>query len=601
MITSLRLRNFRGFDDHALPFGPMTVIVGQNNAGKSTIVEALRLLSMVVLRYRNLGFRDPPSDIDIPRNFVGVAPSLKNVEINFKTIFHHYGEPPGIVVATFENSASITVYVLADQKIHAVIRDANGRIIRNKQQANRVNLSAVRIMPQVAPLQRTETILSTDYVIAAMSSRLAPLHFRNQLNVQYELFDDFKRVVEETWPGVLIYELIGQGGLPGEELHLEVRNEDFVAEVGEMGHGLQMWLQTMWFLTMAHGTPTVILDEPDVYMHADLQRRIIRFLRSRHAQTIVTTHSVEIISEVQPDEILVVNKRNQESSFASSVPAVQAAIERFGSVHNIHLTRLLSARRVILVEGKDLKLLKEFQDTFFPNSDNPLQGLPNMPIGGWTGWKLALGTSMGFQNALGESIKTYCILDSDYHSPDEIVERYREAKQRDVELHIWMQKEIENYLLVPRAICRIISCRVAGRTKKPTTQEVSDILKSLADSLEDVVLDAMATEFWGRDRSIGQAGANRSARQRIRAVREEKGDIISLVSGKQLISLLADWSQAEFGVSLSALSIAREMTAREISSEVFAVLVAIEHGNPFPIGPTIGSTAPSKNMLSGSQ
>ncbi len=96
---------------------------------------------------------------------------------------------------------------------------------------------------------------------------------------------------------------------PDSELHLEVRNEDFVGEIGLMGHGLQMWLQTMWFLALSKDAQTVILDEPDVYMHPDLQRRIIRFLRNRHPQCIITTHSVEILSEVRPEEILVVERR----------------------------------------------------------------------------------------------------------------------------------------------------------------------------------------------------------------------------------------------------------------------------------------------------
>jgi AAA15 family ATPase/GTPase len=107
MIEHLRLQNFRGFRDHHLPLARMTVLVGQNNAGKTTIVEALRLLSMVTLRYRSLTFTPPPPDTDLPRRFIGVSPSLKNVEINFKTIFNHYADPPSILTATFTNGASV--------------------------------------------------------------------------------------------------------------------------------------------------------------------------------------------------------------------------------------------------------------------------------------------------------------------------------------------------------------------------------------------------------------------------------------------------------------------------------------------------------------
>lgn len=178
MLTKLKLQNFRGFEDHELPFAPITVLVGQNNAGKTTVVEALRLLSMVTLRYRSLAFNPAPRDTDLPRRLTGVSPSLKNIEINFNTIFNHYGDPPGILDASFANGMSVTIYILPESRIHAVIRKNNGQIIESGHQAADIVLPEVRIMPQVAPLQREETILSNDYVLATMSSRLAPLHFK---------------------------------------------------------------------------------------------------------------------------------------------------------------------------------------------------------------------------------------------------------------------------------------------------------------------------------------------------------------------------------------------------------------------------------------
>ncbi len=100
------------------------------------------------------------------------------------------------------------------------------------------------------------------------------------------------------------------------------------------------------------------------------------------------------------DEILVADKRRQKSCFAGSVPAVQTAIDRCGSVHDLHLTRLLNANRMILVEAKYLKIIKEFQDTICPTSNKPIQSLPNISIGWWGELKLTMGTSMGFHNAL---------------------------------------------------------------------------------------------------------------------------------------------------------------------------------------------------------
>src|SRR5690349_18695749 len=59
MLAQLRLQNFRCFDDHVVPIRDCTVIVGNNNAGKSTLVDALRLVSIASARFFTLAIRPP--------------------------------------------------------------------------------------------------------------------------------------------------------------------------------------------------------------------------------------------------------------------------------------------------------------------------------------------------------------------------------------------------------------------------------------------------------------------------------------------------------------------------------------------------------------
>jgi len=576
MIKELKLENYRGFVQHTIPFKKLNVIVGTNNAGKSTVVEALRILSFVVNRYQNLSYRKVPDWLEIGGRNYGVSPSLKFAEINFDSICNQYNnEQPAVIIADFEDGSNVTAYLNREGDIHSVIKSPKGRIITSRSNANKIDLPSINILPQVGPVQRDEHILDPDYIKSAIGSSLSPSHFRNQLNVFYNLFPSFQEMVENSWTGVMVEQLINSKQLPKTPLSLLIRNENFVAEVSAMGHGLQMWLQVIWFLTLFNKSEVIILDEPDVYMHADLQKRLMRFIKDKFPQVIVTTHSIEIMSEVEPEEILVIDKNSQNSSFAINIPAVQRVVESTGSIHNINLARLWKAKKFLLVEGDDLKYFKIVQNKIFPRSLYPIDSIPNIAIHGWNGWKYAIGSSMLLFNSINERLIIYCLLDSDYHSEIEIDERLKEAEQKGIELHIWDKKEIENYFIVPEAIQRIIINRSKGKYSPPIP-EITNQLLEISISMKNDTTDCMANEIFQKHKSKGLQDANREARKIINTIERTDGNIISVISGKEIISQMSHWSQNKYKVSFSPIALLNEIHKFEIDKEVFSVICSIE-------------------------
>jgi energy-coupling factor transporter ATP-binding protein EcfA2 len=584
MLTSLRLQNFRCFNDQTLSLRPTTIVVGRNNAGKSTVVEALRLISLIVSRAPNLNFTDVPKWLDAPKAFRGVSPSLRGFEFDFTTVFHRYADPPSVITADFSVGSSIQIFIgrgKDEPEIHAVIKNQQGNVVSTKGQVQALRLPGVSSLPQVGPLLKEEKLLAPEYVRSAVSSALAPLHFRNQLLVFRDYFAEFKRIAEETWEKLTIKELSKNGRAPDTTLSLLVRDADFVAEVSWMGHGLQMWLQTMWFLARSKDEGTVILDEPDVYMHADLQRRLIRFLKSRNPQLIVATHSIEIMAEVEPGDILVIDQGRREAKFADSLPAVQRIIDQIGGVHNLNLARLSTSRKCLLVEGKDLEILKQLQNSLIPNSPEPLDVVPNMAIGGWGNWSYAIGSRMFLTNALGEEIFVYCLLDSDYHTAETIASRYEGAQRAGVRLHIWKRKEIENYLLVPSAIVRVIARRHGRRGDPPAVDRVKARLEKIAETQKDDAFDAISQEVLAENRNKGSKFANRVARERIDEAWASLDGKLSAISGKFMLSKISEWAQDRFNTMISARSLARELWHNEIAPEVQTVVRAIEEKGDF--------------------
>ena len=484
--------------------------------------------------------------------------------------FHRYSDPPAILTATFASGATVKAYV-HPEGVHATI--SNGKDWVASSNAFLVlQVPYLHILPQIGPLQREEKQLTDDYIDEHYYTRLASRHFRNEIQRSPEHFANFKELAERTWSGLRV-DPIGHNNLA-----LQVRDGDFVAEVGWMGHGLQMWLQTMWFLAKTPPETTVVLDEPDVYMHPDLQRKLYRLVRGRFHQAIIATHSVEIMAEADPADILIVNSKRSRSQYANTEPGVQVLIDRLGGIHNVHLARLWNAKRVLLLEGDDLGYLKHLYNTLFPDAEIPLDAIPNWSIGGWNGWSHAIGSKMVFANAAGDRISTYCLLDSDYHTTAEQQERYAQAHEYGINLHIWQRKEIENYLLDSIVIARTITPR-QGR-HRPTPAEVQAFLLNACDEEKETVLDAMATTIFNNKRSLGLTGANKTAREDLKKTWDEHK--LHIVSGKALLARLSEWAQTEYGASLGAVTLARAFKANEIPGELRTILTCIQEGQPFP-------------------
>lgn len=353
MLESIKIQNFRGFEDHIVPFHATTVLVGRNNAGKSTIVEALRLISLAITYAKSRPHVPRIWRISrTARKAKNQAPTLLSLEDHADTVFHRYGDPPAVITARFASGAEVEVVVNPEE------------ISASFSARSQADLQHVSILPQVAPVSRQEKLLNPETIHTNLSSLLASSHFRNQVHLLKEFFTDFKESAEESWPHLRIFAPeVFRKGFGNETLTLMVTDEDFTAEIAWMGHGLQMWLQAMWFLTRSRNHGTVILDEPDVYMHADLQRRFIRHVKRRHKQVIVASHSAEIMAEVEPEEILIINKSEKTSIFASNTPVAQQILNSLGSVHNLQFARLATAKKFLLVEGEDVGVLKRFQNT----------------------------------------------------------------------------------------------------------------------------------------------------------------------------------------------------------------------------------------------
>jgi hypothetical protein len=161
MLESLQIENFRGFEDSRVPLRETTIVVGGNNAGKSTLVEALRLVALVTSRFlRGTGrFVPPPSWLDHPAAlFEGLSPALRGAPSDGaeRNLFFRYGDPPALLTARFATGATALVFVGPESQLHGVARRPDGSPITRATSVHSLGLAPIAVQPQVAPLLREE-------------------------------------------------------------------------------------------------------------------------------------------------------------------------------------------------------------------------------------------------------------------------------------------------------------------------------------------------------------------------------------------------------------------------------------------------------------
>jgi hypothetical protein len=123
------------------------LIVGRNNAGKSTVIDALRFVALATARYKTLRYIEPPPEYDLPEDYMGIAPSLRDQGFERLNLFFRYRDPPAVIAAEFAGAGSLTIYLFGDDEIFMIVRDQHNQIVRSSAQARRVLLSRVNITP----------------------------------------------------------------------------------------------------------------------------------------------------------------------------------------------------------------------------------------------------------------------------------------------------------------------------------------------------------------------------------------------------------------------------------------------------------------------
>lgn len=570
MIKQVKIENYKCYKKTVFSLKELVVVVGSNNAGKSTLIEALRLVAYAAGKYCSANYSDLPMGFGLPRFQKGFKINTDYLMIDLKCAIHQLDKDSiATIDVEFESKEHILVYI-SSEIAYACVKDSKGIIISSRTKAKALTISPVKILPQLGLIKDCEKRITNETIEKHFGTRLSSRHFRNELLLyKPQYYKTFVEMAQSTWDGLRIQGL--ESGYGDDPVSLLVYDGSFAAEIGEMGSGLQMWLQIIWFLSRCDQNDTIILDEPDVYMHPDMQRKVFEIVTNRFKQVIIATHSVEIISKTDPHFIASINRNSRQISYANTLGGAQSIIDEIGGVQNLSLLRLGTAKKCIFVEGDDLGLLSRIYRRIYPNKPFDFDSLPVIKLGGKGRFEESLGTAKLFFDETKGQIQTICILDRDY-SPDEEVEKYNgRAKASHLDLHIWKKKEIENYLATPSIV--FDACHLPETERK----RVYKVLDRVADGFLEEVRDEFSQKLSELYRGSGQSIStlNRMAREIVKAKWTNLEEKMSLINGKMLIKMIREAVKQEFNIIVGRNDLLNAITLENVSPELVDVLTLI--------------------------
>ena len=580
-ITSVRFRNYKAFRDYSVSFSPFSVLVGPNNAGKSTVLGALRILSEGIRKARSKRSElvDGPKGLQVRAYMV----RLEGLPVSTENVFHNYDESvPAIVEFRLSNGNSLSLHFPERGRCY-MVPTAEWAIRSPSDFKKHFNVE-VAFVPVLGPVDHIEPMYQKE---AARLALLSPGASRNFRNIWYHFpdgFEEFRKSVRETWPGMDIQppELIA--GAERTHLCMFCPEERFPREIFWAGFGFQVWCQMLTFILQAKASGVLVIDEPDIYLHSDLQRQLVGLLADLGPRIVVATHSAEIIAEVEPQALLNVNKRFSSARHINDTRELQEVFQVLGSNLNPTLTQLAKTRRVVFVEGKDFQMLSRFARRLGLDAVANRSDFAVVPVEGFNPQKVK-DFAAGIEATLGSKLLKVAVFDRDYRCDAEVAKITAELDRFCWHAVVHGRKELENFLLHPQAIDRAIRKRLKERqrdnpTAVPFTENISALLMRLADGFKNSVQARVVSarqQFERTSRStLDAVTITEAAMNEFDKKWASTEGRMAMVPGKELFSVLNAHLQQSHRIALSPILVVESFLRDEVFPEITILLKKLD-------------------------
>lgn len=576
--TRVVFRRFKAFESFTLHLQHFNIMVGPNNAGKSTILAAFRILAAGLRKAntRKAQFVAGPLGFEL-----GYSVDLAALSIAEENIFYNYDDSDPASVAFFlTGDRKLLLYFPEAGSCH-LIADNPGNRVTSPSQFKSVFNCPIGFVPILGPVEHKERLYEKEAARLALFNYRAARNFRNIWYHYPEDFESFRNILRETWPGMDIEEPELDTTHEKPVLHMYCPEYRIAREIFWAGFGFQVWCQMLTHIVKAKYSSIFLIDEPDIYLHPDLQRQLLNLLGDLGPDILIATHSTEIVSEAEADEILLIDKRKRSSKRINDPTQLIEVFSKLGSNLNPILTQLAKTRRVVFVEGKDFQVFSKYARKLNLIDLSNRTGFAVIPIEGFNPDRVR-NLKRGIEVTLGSEVRAAVVLDRDFRSIEECITIERRCREFCDLVVIHRCKEIENFLLIPEAIDRAAQRRIEERFRQTGkiveySGDCSGLLETFAREKKSYITSQFISSLrrFVRETKSGENEAT-TIQTALEAFESEWSEgakpRLGLVPAKTALSAINQHLQTHCGVSVTTAGIINAVRVDEIPTEMRELL-----------------------------
>jgi putative ATP-dependent endonuclease of the OLD family len=263
----------------------------------------------------------------------------------------------------------------------------------------------------------------------------------------------------------------------------EMDVDNFLLEVN--GSGIREALRLV--LDVEFKKPSILLvEEPEVHLHPALEINMMRYLKhvSRDCQVFLSTHSTNFLDTADMRNVYFVSK--PQAATEVQLLNVEDAESKLPKELGIRLSSLFMFDRIVFVEGPtDEAIIREWATVLDINLSQANVGFISM--GGVRNFVHYANETI-FNCLTKRQVSIWFVIDRDERDQAE-VEKIESRLQGKARVEVLDKREIENYLLAPRALEALIRIKQqmlpAGNYSEPTESAITKAIDECAETLKD--------------------------------------------------------------------------------------------------------------------